>query len=197
MPGTYTVTLAERVNSAMTAVGDAQTFKVVEDGVQQMSAEDKAALVAFQQKAARLQGAVAGALDVANTTETRLDQIQKALDQTPAADPKLRDTARDLHHQLDDILVALRGDPVARQHEENTPPSISQRAGEVAGSGRMSTARPTGTQVNNYQYASEQFAPVLAKLRSLVDVDLTNLEKALDTAGVPHTPGRIPAWKPE
>ncbi|HME00038.1 MAG TPA: glycosyl hydrolase [Terriglobia bacterium] len=197
MPGAYTVTLAERVNSVATVVGDPQTFHVVEDGVQQMSTEDKAALIAFQQKAARLQGAVAGALDVANTTETRLDQIQRALDQTLAADPKLRDTARDLHHRLDEILVALRGDPVARQHEVNTPPSISQRVGEVAGSGRMSTARPTGTQLSNYQYASEQFAPALAKLRNLVDVDLTNLEKALDAAGAPHTPGRIPDWKPE
>ena len=197
MPGTYTVALAERVNSVLTAIGDPQTFHVAEDGVQQMSAEDKAALVAFQQKAARLQGAVVGALEVANTTGTRLDQILKALDQTPAADPKLRDTALDLHHRLDEILVALRGDPVARQHEENTPPSISQRAGEVAGSGRMSTARPTGTQLSNYQYASDLFAPVLAKLHNLVEVDLASLEKALDAAGAPHTPGRIPAWKPE
>ena len=197
MPGTYTVTLAERVNSVVTPMGDAQTFQVVEDGVQQMSKEDQAALVAFQQKAARLQGAVVGALDVANTTATRMGQIQRALDQTPAADPKLRDTARDLHQRLDEILVALRGDPVAGQHEENMPPSISERAGEIAGAERFSTARPTGTQISNYQYAVEQFAPVLAKLHALVEVDLANLEKALDAAGAPHTPGRIPDWKPE
>jgi len=38
---------------------------------------------------------------------------------------------------------------------------------------------------------------VLEKLRTLVEVDLVNLEKALDAAGAPHTPGRIPEWKPE
>jgi hypothetical protein len=51
--------------------------------------------------------------------------------------------------------------------------------------------------MNEYKYASQQFAPALEKLRMLVDVDLANLQKALDAAGVPHTPGRIPSWKPE
>lgn len=197
MPGKYTASLAERVNGVVTPLGVQQTFNVVEDGVQQMSPEDKAALVAFQQKAARLQGAALGALEVANTTETRLGLIQKALDQTPAADQTLRDTARDLHSRLNDILVALRGDTVAREHEENTPPSIQERVSKVIGSGRMSTARPSVTQLSDYKYTSEQFAPVLAKLRALVEVDLAHLEKALDAAGAPHTPGRIPDWKPE
>jgi len=67
----------------------------------------------------------------------------------------------------------------------------------VVDSGRSSSAKPTEIQQSDYKYASEQFTDALAKLRTLVDVDLVNLEKALDAAGVPHTPGRIPAWKPE
>jgi hypothetical protein len=33
---------------------------------------------------------------------------------------------------------------------------------------------------------------VLAQLRTAVDTDLRKLERDLEAAGVPHTPGRIP-----
>jgi hypothetical protein len=34
----------------------------------------------------------------------------------------------------------------------------------------------------------------LAKLRTLVEGDLVKLEKALEAAGAPWTPGRVPEW---
>lgn len=197
MPGKYTVSMATRVASVLTSVGDPQSFNVVEDGVQQLSPGDRAALMAFQQKAARLQGAVTGALEVADTTQTRLGLIQRAVDQTPAADQKLRDTTKVFEKRLNDLLIALRGDNVAREHQENTPPSIQQRVMKIIGSGRMYTGKPTGTMLSEYKYASDEFTSALERLRTFVDVDLAGLEKQLDAAGVPHTPGRIPLWKPE
>jgi hypothetical protein len=65
----------------------------------------------------------------------------------------------------------------------------------VAGEMRLSTARPTQTQMDGYKIAAEEFGPVLEKLRALVTVDLANLEKQLEAIGAPHTPGRIPDWK--
>lgn len=197
VPGKYTVTMARRVNGEAVPVGSPQSFNVVADGMQEMSPEDRAALVAFQAKAARLQGAVSGAIEVATSTETQLGLMERGVDETPAADQKLRDSARDLHKKVMDLLTALRGDPVAEEYQENTPPSIQERVGSVVGAGRTSSAKPTEIQLTDYKFASEQFAGVLAQLRTLVDVDLENLEKALDAAGVPHTPGRIPAWTPE
>jgi len=32
-------------------------------------------------------------------------------------------------------------------------------------------------------------------LRQLIEVDLTRLEKQLEAAGAPWTPGRIPEWR--
>ena len=40
--------------------------------------------------------------------------------------------------------------------------------------------------------ATQEFAAVREKLRALVDVDLKALEQALDEAGAPWTPGRLP-----
>jgi hypothetical protein len=35
---------------------------------------------------------------------------------------------------------------------------------------------------------------VLGKLRTLVDTDLAKLEKDMEAAGAPWTPGRVPEW---
>jgi hypothetical protein len=61
----------------------------------------------------------------------------------------------------------------------------------------MSTAPPTRTQLDSYRIAAEGFAEELPKLRALVSVDLEKLERKVEAAGVPHTPGRIPEWKEE
>jgi hypothetical protein len=34
------------------------------------------------------------------------------------------------------------------------------------------------------------------KLRKLIETDLKAIEKQLDAAGAPYTPGRLPEWKP-
>ena len=39
----------------------------------------------------------------------------------------------------------------------NLPPSISQRVGDIVGGQRMSTQRPTQTQINQYAAAAQEF----------------------------------------
>lgn len=149
----------------------------------------------FQQRAFRLQRAVSGALENANALTTRLDQIKRALDATPGLDRKYSDPARALEKRNREILRGLRGDSVLRARNENTPVSISERIGRIVGSVRFALAPPTGTQRDGYQIASAEFAQELTKLRTLIEVDLRALEKALDAAGAPWTPGRLPEWK--
>ena len=88
-----------------------------------------------------------------------------------------------------------RGDAAARQRNINTPPSINERVGYVVNAQRMSTARPTQTQQNQYTAAAQDFETVLGQLRQLIEVDLARLEKQLEAAGAPWTPGRIPEWR--
>ncbi len=195
MPGTYKVSLAKRVDGVLTPFSGEQSFNVVVEGQAAMKAEDRAALNAFQQKVVKLQRAVSGALDIANNTRTRLGLIKHAIQETPALDQKLRDQANALDQRLNLILRAVRGDVALRQRNENTPPAISERVGGIAGDQRMSTSRPTQTHTDSYAVAAKEFAQELAKLRALVETDLVKLEKALEAAGAPYTPGRLPEWK--
>jgi hypothetical protein len=53
-----------------------------------------------------------------------------------------------------------------------------------------------GARAGDYP-ASEEFSPVLARLKELVEVDLKGIETTLERLGAPWTPGRVPEWKQE
>lgn len=194
MPGTYKILVAKRVDGVMTPLGPPQQFQVVVDGQENMSVADRTALVEFQQKAARLQRAVSGATQAANALRPRLVAIKRAIAETPSLPNRLYEDAMALERRNNEILRALSGDAAARQRNMNTPPSINDRVGYVVGAQRMSTARPTQTQQNQYTAAAQDFEGVLSQLRQLIEVDLSRLEKQLEAAGAPWTPGRIPEW---
>jgi photosystem II stability/assembly factor-like uncharacterized protein len=195
MPGAYQVSIAKRVDGTVTELAGPESFNVIVEGQERMNAADRAELVAFQQKAARLQRAVSGSLQAAEQVRQRLAGIKRAIDETPTLDPRLRTEATALEKRLNEFLLAVRGDNVARSRNMNPPPSISERVGDIAGEQRMSTSAPTKSQRDGYAIAASEFAAELPKLRALVETDLVKLEKALEAAGAPWTPGRIPEWK--
>ena len=194
MPGTYKATVSKRVDGVVTQIGPPQEFQVTVEGQESMSSADRTALVDFQQKAVRLQRAVSGATQATNALRPRLAAIKRAIAETPSLSQKLQDDATALDRRTNEILRALSGDSEARRRNMNTPPSINDRVGYVVGAQRMSTARPTQTQQAQYAAAAQDFEAVLAQLRQLIEVDLSRLEKQLEAAGAPWTPGRIPSW---
>jgi len=195
LPGNYKVTLAKRIGGVVTPLPGEQSFAVVVDGAGGMNGEDAKALLAFQQKVSRLQRAVTGTLDAANELNDRLSQIKRALDHATGVEPKWKDAVRALDKQNREILRALRGDAILQGRNENTPESIADRVGYIMSSQRFALTRPTATQQESYEIASKELSKELARLRTLITVDLRGLEQALDAAGVPYTPGRLPEWK--
>ena len=195
MPGTYKAAIAKRVDGVVTPIGPPQTFQVVVEGQETMSVSDHAALVEFQQKSVRLQRAATGATQAANALKPRLAAIKRAISETPSLPQRLQDDATALDRRTNEILRALSGDTAARQRNINVPPSINDRVGYVVGAQRMSISRPTQTQIAQYNAAALDFENTLNQLRQLIEVDLARLEKQLEAAGAPWTPGRIPEWK--
>ena len=157
MPGKYSVSLAKRVNGVISKLSAPQEFTVYVEGQAAMSGPDRAALVEFQQKVARLQRAVSGAVETANQLRTRLGQIKRALHETPAAEAKLMEDAASIEKRNNELLRALRGDTALRQRQEILPPSISERVNTIVSDQRMSTSAPTQTQKDHYAAAAQEF----------------------------------------
>ncbi len=192
LPGTYTVTISKQVDGVVTEITEPVSFEVVPLGLGTFEAEDRAAVLAFQKKVGRLQRAVQGASRAAREAGTRVASIEVALPRTPAADPGMIKEVHDLEQRLNEINVTLNGDSTRRRRQEASPPSISQRVSQAV---QWSvTSAPSQTQQDAYRLAGEAFTDLLADLRDLMENDLAALEKKLEEAGGPWTPGRLPDW---
>ena len=194
MPGDYKISLSRRVDGEWKQLAGPVPFKVVVHGVSSLPAPDRAALLDFQRKVGRLQGAFQATMTTANDLNNRITAIKRAIQEAPGSDEKLLQAANAADKKLDQILVALRGDQNARRRGERYSPSLQERLGVASGSRNLLT-KPTQTQMDNYTLASEGLAAEVTKLRQLITDDIAKLEKSLDAIGAPWTPGRLPDWK--
>jgi len=197
LPGTYSVALDQEVDGALTHLAGPENFDVVPLVLATLPAKDRAAVLAFCDKVARLQRAVQGALKVADETQNRIAYLRKAVLETPDADPVLLGALHDAQQRLDGLLTKLRGDQTRRKRDEPSMPSINERVEGIVGSQWNTTSAPTQTAHDAYRYAGGEFTGVLAELRQLIEQDVAGIEQKLEAAGAPWTPGRIPTWKPE
>ncbi len=196
-PGTYTVSLARRVRGEETELSGPWSFQAAPLGAALLPAEDREALLAFQLKTARLNRAVLGANRSLSEALTRVKHLKKGIDDTPLASAELAARVRKLESGLKDLQVLLAGDRTIARRNEPTPPSITGRVQRIIQAQWNSTSAPTGTSRDGYRFAAEAFAPVLDDLTRLLESDLAELEKELEDAGGPWTPGRVPRWTPE
>ncbi len=189
MPGKYSVSMATRVRGVVTPMPGTQTFNVVVEGREKMTEAERAELVAFQRQLSDLQRAVGGANQVAIETKMRIGFLKRAANEAPVANQQLINQSKAFDDEINDIINELRG---GRENSDTPPPSISSRVSIVADTIRLSTIKPTQTQIAQFNLSNAEFKPVLARLRRLVEVDIPAFEKTLENAGAPLTPGRLP-----
>jgi len=192
--GSYSVRLFQKLDGAVSELAGAQSFKVVAESASSLSAADRAAQEQFQRKVARLYRAVSGALHTADGVEARLKAIREALRETPAVEKQLGATVDSIEQNNRGILRVLRGDTELQKRNEPVSSSINDRVNAILDGERFALAKPTQSHIDDYDIAAAEFAGQLAKLHALVEVDLTKLEKDMEAAGAPWTPGRVPVW---
>ena len=195
MPGKFQVTLSKRIGGVTTQIAGPEKFTVVVPGQEAMNMDDLKALTEFQRQAGQLQRAVSGTVQMASELKTRIGSIKRALLETTAPVDGLMADALSIEKQIDDILKNFRGDNTLRSRNENTPPTLSERINNVVDNGRVITSRPTQTDRDAYAIVSADLGGEIQKLKTVANVDLPKLEKAMEAAGSPWTPGRIPEWK--
>ena len=194
VPGTYRVSLAKKVDGVVTPLGEPQAFQVVPLGASTLGEADRAAVLAFSKKTARVQRAALGAQEAAKEAKDRLDHLEKAFLDTPAAPAELFGEVRRLKLALADLDVALNGDSTLGKRNEPALPGFVDRVQNVVYAHWSTTAAPTATQEKEVETAAAGIGKALETLRA-IDRDLDALEAKAEALGAPWTPGRIPELK--
>jgi len=195
VPGRYSVSVEKVVQGRSSRLAEPQSFEA--RGVYEIPAADRAKLLTFERKVARLQRAVTGAVESAGEARNRIAHIKQSLLDTPASTPSLEGEVRAAEARLADVEIALKGDAALATRNEPTPPAILDRVQSIVDTQWNATSAPTATSEQAYAFAAEAFKGELDKLRQLVVVDLKKIEDRMEATGAPWTPGRVPVWQPE
>jgi len=189
-PGTFTVSAAKRVGGDLVEFGRTESFEVVPLREGTLPGATPERMAAFKRELADLQRAIQGAAAAIDETAVQLDGIREALTRSTAGDAGLDDEVRRLDRQLDTLRETLSGNSVRRRAGDPGPIPITRRI-EVAERGNgYSTYGPTPTHLASVEIARGRFTGLRRELARLIDVELPELKKKLDAAGVPWTPGR-------
>jgi len=139
-----------------------------------------------------------GTEDYTENLNKRVVSMLQAMNSSPGIPADLIKKAGDIQSKLDVILNQKFNRQSIRPSEEENPPApvtLNQRLGKLSWISFGSTGDPTSTQMDAYNILLEEFPPVYNQVKQLGEVDVPQLEKALEAIGVPVTPGRLPEWK--
>jgi photosystem II stability/assembly factor-like uncharacterized protein len=187
-PGTYTVSLAKRIDGVTTGLGQIATFEVVP--LHDISPETAGEAVAFLRELDGLRRDANAAKSTIEETEKRLAAIRETLGRSTVPVGSIDDAVVELERRLSDMKIRLSGDEQRNRLNEQGPVPIRRRL-DVAHIGTRSWTRgPTTTQRTSVEIGRQGLADLADDLEQLVGVDLPALEVKLDAAGVPWTPGR-------
>ena len=198
MPGKYKVSMSMTAGGETKALAGPVDFMTKPLENLSLPPASRQAVVEFHQKVSDLTRVMQGTEDYAENLNRRVISILQAMNSTTVVPAELLKKAKELQLQLDEILNQKFNHPSARPSEEENPPApvtLNQRLGKLSWISFGSTGDPTKTQLDAYNILLEEFPPVYNQVKQLGEVDIPQLEKAMESIGAPVTPGRLPEWK--
>jgi len=189
-PGVYTVSMGLLEGGTYKELAPDQniTLKALEDKV--MPTKDVAGKLKFQNELAELSRSISGSQHMISEVDNKLKYIKKAIEVSQTEMPELMSKYLHIKDELKVIRQKLYGDPLKSKLDIDQVPTPATRIGWIEYEQGASTAAPTQTHLESFAIAKEEFKPILAEIKQLVNGDLAELEQLLEDADAPYTPGR-------
>jgi len=194
-PGNYTVTLSKYVDGVTTDLAAPEKFTVKVLPGTTLPAADRPAMVAWQRQAAELQRSIQGTSSVLRDAVQKVKYMKEAVFSVSQPNQNFIRDISSLEIKLRDLQDRLFGDQVADQLDIDRLPSINNRLFNAIFAGNRTTSEPTTTMKNQIEWAGEAYEKLNGELKQVIETDIPAIEKKLEDAGAPYTPGRLPNWK--
>jgi photosystem II stability/assembly factor-like uncharacterized protein len=189
VPGTYSVSLSKVVDGVPEQLLEPVDFRVVPLNNATLTAQDKAALTAFQKEAGAVQQDIVSAARRLSEASNSLRYIKEAIRIAPSMDESILAHARELERRIASVQIPLSGDGSVARRQFETPASIMGRIGNAVYSSFRATQGPSPSQRAQLRFALEAFQEIEPEIESIL-ADLEALETHLEHAGAPYTPNR-------
>jgi len=186
-PGTYSVSMYQRIDGEMMDLNQNQTFEVVSIREPTLQGSSQQQRVLFSQQVDEMRRAVNGTLKSIDEVLTQLGAIEDTL-QHSTADMALYAQANSLEKRIIAQRDRLRGNRTSGEYSVSGP--ITARLSHAAYNPNTNAYGPTETQRDSLSMARDVYAEVSGALSQLIDREYGALLEALDAASVPWTPGR-------
>jgi hypothetical protein len=188
-PGTYIVSMHQRVDGELVNLNQTQTFDVVSIREPTLPGSSQERRIAFSRQVDEMRRAASGTIKSVDEVLLQLDAIKEAL-QNATADMNLYDSANSIQQQLKQQRILLAGDDTRSSFGAPGAVPVTGRLAHAAYNPNANAYGPTQTQSNSLQIAQTVYAEISTELTRLIDQEYSQLRGALDAAGVPWTPGR-------
>ncbi|MEM7740390.1 MAG: glycosyl hydrolase [Pseudomonadota bacterium] len=193
MPGTYSVSLLQRIDGETTQLAGPHDFTVEalrEGALEGSSPEEVAAFWDRLAAAYRRSSAASAAL---SELDQQIDLLKVALNRS-AGNAEMNSDWDDLRAKADAIKEMLRGNPARNMIGERTSPTVSARLFHAADGVQGSTYGPTPSHLQSLEWAEEALDDAVSEIEAMQTEDIAAFLSALDEAGAPWIPGaKIPA----
>ncbi len=171
-------------------------FEIEPIDFQLTSEPDRLAIRQFAEETLELARVVNAANSVARETRNQLEAIEKVVKSSTKLEPEMLNDVHNLQMQLRDITEKFDGDPTKSRRNEAAYPGFNSRLRTMMFGAMGSTEGPTGTHKKQFDIVLDEYQQVADTLKQLVEQEIPDLNKRLDDAGAPWTPGRgIPEVK--
>ncbi|MBO6607744.1 VPS10 domain-containing protein [Psychroserpens sp.] len=189
-PGTYTVEMALMKDGVLQSLSSSRSFEVKALNNTELPAADREEKVAFQKALSQLSADFGIVQNLLSESRNKVRYMKAAIKRAEQPLGPLTNELRAIEKQLDEVQLAMYGDPVKRRLDIDQPPSPASRLGSIGYEQKYSTSTPTQTHVDSYNIAKDEVRTIKSKMEQIYNNDIKNFEEKLINLGAPYTPGR-------
>ena len=191
MPGTYHVSMDLVAGGEITRLADPVAFNAEPLNLNTLVADDREALVAFQQKVTKLSRVFMGMDRKLNEDLGKIASLKQAALGTPEADLSLQVRITTVERELEDLQYKLHGPSAAASWEELPPMEmpLNRRLNVAVYKHWSNSAGLSHVAVEQFNILQEEFPPLVDRLHA-AEAEIEAIGAELESVGAGWTPGR-------
>ena len=191
LPGMYTVELSRNVGGVVTKLAGPETFSTRLINNLSLPAKDRASVIAFIEKATKLNNAVSATMAKMGEYSTAVQYGKQLLFSFSGPDEIMKEL-KGLEIQLKELEIRFNGNSIISRLQDQAEPGLRQRMGSVRYI--SSNQDVPETSMEQYDIVSSEMVKILPEVDQ-IGLAIERLKKEFDRLGYPWTPGRaVPKW---